>query len=421
VIERDPKLAAAIEAGIDAKVIRGDGASVQDLVDANVEECELFMSLTSENSVNLVSGSMAKSLGVRQVLGRVHPNLQREEWMFDFRKQFSIDHLFSSERLTAIELSKFIRNPDSHVVEEMARGKIELQQVRVSPRSEAVGQSLQDFAMPERTRVAVISRRNEHIIPTAETQFEVGDMVTIFGEPRKLTDLACQLHAESKPGSNLRVVVFGGNEYGFSLAQMLSGWGAKVRIFDKEEERCRELADLLPKVTVINADATVVTELEEEQVGEADFFVAASLSDEDNVMTCLQAHNLGVENCLTLIHRADYARAISSSGRHFGIMAAVSPREACQKDVERYITTDSFHYVKKLGAGDVIETRVKEGATAVGQAVGEVEWPEECVIVGLMRGLQAHVPTKDDALEAGDHLYAMVAPGAMKSFLKLVR
>jgi len=57
----------------------------------------------------------------------------------------------------------------------------------------------------------------------------------------------------------------------------------------------------------------------------------------------------------------------------------------------------------------------------VGQAVGEVEWPEECVIVGLMRGLQAHVPTKDDALEAGDHLYAMVAPGAMKSFLKLVR
>ncbi len=48
--------------------------------------------------------------------------------------------------------------------------------------------------------------------------------------------------------------------------------------------------------------AAVVAELEEEQVGEADFFVATSPSDEDNVMTCLQAHNIGASNCLTIIH-----------------------------------------------------------------------------------------------------------------------
>jgi len=66
-------------------------------------------------------------------------------------------------------------------------------------------------------------------------------------------------------------------------------------------------------------------------------------SDEDNVMTCLQAHNLGTDNCLTLIHRTDYARAISTSGRHFGVLAAVSPREATLRDIERFITSDKFH------------------------------------------------------------------------------
>ena len=130
------------------------------------------------------------------------------------------------------------------------------------------------------------------------------------------------------------------------------------------------LAGELPEVTVINADGTVAAELEEEQVGEADFFVATSGSDEDNVMTCLQAHNLGVKNCLTLIHRADYAQAISASGRHFGVVAAVSPREAARREVERFVTEESYHVVKRLTAGEVVETRVAEGGGGGGQGGG---------------------------------------------------
>jgi trk system potassium uptake protein len=66
----------------------------------------------------------------------VHPWLQREEWLFDFKGHFGIDHLFSSERLTAIELAKFVRNPDSlAMIEELARGRIELQQVRVGAKA----------------------------------------------------------------------------------------------------------------------------------------------------------------------------------------------------------------------------------------------------------------------------------------------
>ena len=50
--------------------------------------------------------------------------------------------------------------------------------------------------------------------------------------------------------------------------------------------------------------------LNEERVGEADFFVAATHDDEDNVMACLQARDLGAKACLTLIHRADYELVI---------------------------------------------------------------------------------------------------------------
>ena len=135
VIESNGKIAAELEREIEAKVVVGDGTSINTLAEAGIGDCELFLALTSENTVNLMSASIVKSMGVEQVISRVHPGLQREEWLFDFRGHFGIDHIFSSERLSAIELAKFIRNPDSLAVEEIARGKIELQQVKISPKS----------------------------------------------------------------------------------------------------------------------------------------------------------------------------------------------------------------------------------------------------------------------------------------------
>ncbi len=420
VIERSMRLAKDLERGIDAKVICADGSSVHALAEANIGECELFLALTSENTVNLMSASMAKAMGVATVVSRVHPGLQREEWLFDFRGHFGIDHIFSSERLTAIELAKFIRNPESLVVEELARGKIELQQVRVSGKSDVLGKSLRELKVPERTRLAAVTRDGESYVPDASSVLEAGDVVTIFGEPRRLRTLGERIQGSRGRREGLRVVIFGGGEYGFALAQMLESWDCKVRVFEKNPGICRELTARLGETTVINADATVVAELEEEQVGEADFFVATGDSDEDNVMTCLQAHNIGAKNCLTIIHRADYARAIGSSGRHFGVVAAVSPREATRRDIERYLTTEPFNVVKEFSAGQVIETDVAHGAKAAGRKVREAGWPSGCVLVGLVRGLRAIVPGPDDELEPGDRIYAMVAPKVRKKFLKLL-
>ncbi len=420
VIEKDEELATELDQVIDGKVIHGNGSSVQDLVDADVGECDLFLSLTSSNTANMMSASMAKAMGVEKVVCRVHPGLQREEWLFDFKGHFNVDHIFSSERLTAIELAKYIRNPDSLGIEELARGKIELQQLRVGKSSDAVGLSLRKLAAPAGIRLAMVSRKGNHFVPDADTVIEADDIVMIFGEPRRLRDFSSRLQGRQSKQQRLKVVIFGGNEYGFSLAQMLESVDCDVRIFEKDPALCAKLADRLVNATVICADATVATDLEEEQVGEADFFISTSPDDEDNVMSCLQAHTLGVGNCLTLIHRADYAAAISASGHHLGIKAAVSPREATRREIQRFITTDRYHVLEKYESVLLIEIRVGKGSIAAGHMVHEVQWPPGVVLVGQLRGVHADVPGPDDVLLAGDHLYAVVAQTALKPFAKLL-
>src|SRR5690606_29041405 len=134
----------------------------------------------------------------------------------------------------------------------------------------------------------------------------------------------------------------------------------------------------------------------------------------------LQAHTLGAKNCLTLIHRADYASAISSSGRHFGIMAAVSPREATRREIERFLTSDRFHLLKRFGGGELIEIRINKGAIASGHQIAEVAWQAGCVLVSHMMELHAAVLGPESLLEAGDLVYSMVAPQSLKVFVNLL-
>ena len=39
-----------------------------------------------------------------------------------------------------------------------------------------------------------------------------------------------------------------------------------------------------------------------------------------------------------------------------GIRAAISPREATRRDLMRFVKSDKFHLVRRLHAGELIET-----------------------------------------------------------------
>ena len=249
---------------------------------------------------------------------------------------------------------------------------------------------------------------------------QADDQITLFGAPRVLSELLPQFQSDIIPESEISVVIFSGGEYGFSLAQMLEGHRFRVRIVERDGLICRQLSETLQRTVVIQGDATSIQQLKEERVGDADFFIAASDDDEDNVMACLQAKSLGTHYCLTLIHRSDYADVISRNSQQLQIHAAVSPREATNRELLRYITPERANTVLKLGDdAEVLETVVPATSQLAGQKVAEIPWPQGCVLVARLHGSQASVPGPEDQLGAGDTLYAVVARAAKKPFTRL--
>lgn len=420
-IDHSEEVTAALHEKLDASVVIGNGTSAMVLAENNVADCELFLAITSHDNTNLAAASIAKSMGAKRTIARVHASIERGEWLFNYREHFGIDYLFSTERLAAVELAKFIRNPEGMVTEEIARGRIELQQMVVSESSKLIGRPLSSLDLPNGVRIAAIFRNKGNIIPGGKDHLEADDVVTLFGEPARITEIKPLIDPEISHQGEQNIVIFGGGEYALALAEMLEGTTAKIRIMEKSESECKRLSNLLQDTVIINGDATSLQQLREEQVGEADFFIAVSSDDEDNVMTCLQAKSLGTEYCLTLIHRPDIANAVYRNRERLGLLGAVSPRLASNRDLLRFVETEKFHNIAQLQANvEVIQLTIKEEAFVVGKQVSSIDWPKGGALVGLVREQLSIVPSGEDELQAGDAVYVIVTPESQKAFVKLL-
>ena len=61
----------------------------------------------------------------------------------------------------------------------------------------------------------------------------------------------------------------------------------------------------------------------------------------------------------------------------------------------RFVTSDKYHVLKTLEAGEVIETTVPAKSKIIGRAIHEIEWPRHCILVALLHGTHAVVPAAD--------------------------
>ncbi|MGK0187786.1 MAG: trk system potassium uptake protein TrkA [Verrucomicrobiales bacterium] len=420
-IDESHTLMASLSDALDVGTISGSGAEANVLAEANVAEADLFIALTNHQDVNLVAASLAKAMGAKKSIARVELSLQYCQWLFDYRGHFNIDYLFSSEQLTATELSKYFLNPESSNSEQIGKGRIKVQQVVVSTDSELLGVPLRSLTLPPRVRLAVIHRGDETIIAKGTDELAADDEVTLFGEQSSVEKLANELKSDSGQSQTKKVTIYGGGDYGLALALLLEGKSYKTRIIEADAVRCAYLAQRLPDAVVLHGDGRSVTLLQEEQIETTDFFIGASSNDENNVMACLQAKNMGVSHVIPVIHSADNSAVIAQNVAQFGFLAAVSPRQVNLQDLMRFVESDDFHSVGNLASDvELVQFTVHHDAAVSGKAVKDVAWPQGSNLVTFLRNEKVIVPDGDDQILAGDSLYAVVLPQARKRLLKLL-
>lgn len=389
---------------LDVRGLCGSASQSSVLFQAGVISCDLCLAVTGDDEVNLVSASMAKAMGARRTVARVYAPVFRDLSTFDYQRHFRIDRLISLEHLSAMELARGIRHPGSVVVENLARGEIEVHEMLVSPKSKSLGKTIRELGLPGGVRVGSIVRDGESRIASADDIVQSGDRLTVIGSRKEVDNVKNVLCGGT--GSRLSVVIAGGGETGYHLARILETQRFNVTLFDTDRERCDFLASQLQSTTVVFTDATRRDSLEEERVGAADVFVACTGEDENNIMAAVEARDIGTKTVMALVSRPDYAHVVGK----LGIDLTVSPREVVAKQILGYLNSGPVISRTSLGEGGIciLEIEVHEGAPITEQVLANTSLPERCLIAAVIRSEFAFVPGADDRLKPGDTVVVMV-------------
>ncbi len=421
VIEADPDRAFAIDEEHNVRVIVGSGSSAATLKKAIVHGCDHFLAMTSNDETNLISSSLARVLGAKTVVSRIHDQTFTETSLVNYPLHFGIDMMLNPEGLCAVELAKSIRNPARIAVENFARGQIEAQRIVVDAKARFRGKALRDLKLHPQIKFGFYQRGEEQDIPSADTVLEEGDIVTVFGPPGELYKLRSNLDPHSA-GKEVRVVIFGGSETAVALVRLLGNPRFKIRVIERNEEKCRRLAERFPEVTFINGDGTSLRLLEEEQIGNADYFVASTSDDERNVMTSIQAAKLGAKHVQTVINKSDYEEILYNLRSALEIETMVAPRLVTANEVLRYLSNEPYIELFSFPeqAARILEFHVSLDSPCAGKQLKEIAWPKHAVLVALLHKYEVKVPGAEDKILAGDRVVVITREENTKDLLRLL-
>jgi trk system potassium uptake protein TrkA len=204
----------------------------------------------------------------------------------------------------------------------------------------------------------------------------------------------------------VRTVIIGAGEVGFSTTRMLSQEGHDVVLIELSEalvERATEQLDAL----VLQGNGASPRVLKEAGIKRSDLLIAATSSDEVNIIACLAAKAQGVARTVARIHDPDYYDPEETFAREMlGIDFAIHTEQMASEAIKDALLVPGAINVDSF-AGDSIEVAeviLGEGSPAVGRALKDVRLPEGSLVVGVLRRGEALVPRGQTVLERRDHV-----------------
>jgi trk system potassium uptake protein len=417
VIDTDADRLAATGEIIDVGTLHGDCALAEVLVEAGVKKADVLVASTNNDETNLFSASVGKALGAKKTIARVHRGTFFEGRGIDYRKHFQIDHLICPEFSTATAIARTLRNPAAMAIEHFARGRVEMQSMSVSENASALGKPLSELEFPRGSRLAAVTRGDYVFIPDANTVIETDDNVILVGNTDVFYEARRMFHKADS--AKRKVVIYGGDIMAIWLCRALRERNWSIRIFETNRKRAEELAERLDWVTVIQADPTDRQVFMEENLPQADVFIAMHDDDEDNIISAVLAKGQGVLEVMAVVQKSNYADMLYL----LGVDRTFSPRKVAISEIEGVLDDAPLRSLASLADGyvDVYRVRVTEDSPIVGKPLKEIKLGMNWMIAALRRDGTVWVPTADDAILNGDIVLLIGKHGMEKQLRKIVQ
>jgi trk system potassium uptake protein TrkA len=211
----------------------------------------------------------------------------------------------------------------------------------------------------------------------------------------------------------MKVIICGAGQVGWQIARHLSGERNDVTVVDSNADLVRRATDTLD-VQGVAGFASYPDVLERAGARDAEMIIAATHSDEVNMVTCQVAHSVfGINRKIARLRSQSYLDAIYSDlyrRDHLPIDVVISPeKEVAAAALQRLSAPAAFDTETFMdGQAHLLGIKIDEGCPVVNTALHQLTdlfSTLRAVVVGVRRDGTLFAPEPKDQLFVGDDTY----------------
>ena len=225
----------------------------------------------------------------------------------------------------------------------------------------------------------------------------------------------------------MKVIICGAGQVGWQIARHLSGENNDVTVVDNNAELVRRATETLD-VSGVAGHASYPDILERAGARDADMIIAATHSDEVNMVTCQVAHSVfAIQRKIARLRAQSYLDAIYSDlyrRDHMPIDVVISPeREVAEAALQRLAAPATFDTESFLdGHAQLLGITIEEECPVINTPLRQLTdlfSTLQAIVVGIRRNGMLFAPAAGDQIFAGDECYVFAATTDMNRTLEI--
>ena len=391
---------------LDIIAVQGNCASMSVLLRSGIKDADLLIAVTNADEVNLLCCTTAHGINPKlHTIARIR-NPEYLEQIHKMRDVFGLSMSINPEKQAAEEIRRLLRYPGFLRRDTFAKGRTEIVELRVDAESKLCNVSLAEMASVVKCRVLVcaVLRNGTAVAPRGNFVLRAGDRIFVTAPTENLSQMLRNLGIIARRAR--QVLLCGGGRVSYYLASMLVRDGVTVQMLEMNPQRCRELAQDLPGVCVINGDATNPALLESEGASKCDALVALTGLDELNMVISLYGSSRNIPQVITKLGHGEDRRSIIDN---LSLGSIVSPKDLCCNNIIRYVramgnqtgAAISVHAIAD-GQAEAVEFAADNSTPNCGIPLKDLKLKPNVLIASITHGATSQVPSGNSVFLPGD-------------------
>ena len=385
----------------DLMMMQAPCTRLQALKEAGAEDADLFVAVTPDQNKNIVSCTLAKSLGTKKTVAKVDNYEYTTDTLVQTFDKLGIDSIIYPEMLAATDIINGLKMSWVRQRWDVHDGALVMLGIKLRETCEVLNQPLKDISGPDDPyHVVAIKRNSDTIIPGGNDELKLYDMVYIM-TTRQYIPYVRKIAGKEHYVDVKNVMIMGGGRTAVRAVKTMPDY-LDIKIIEASEERCTKLNEMLDddRALIIHGDGRDLALLQEEGIRNTQAFVAVTGNAETNILACLTAKRMGVRKTVAMVENMDYVNMAES----LDIGTIINKKAIAASHIYQMMLDANVHNVRFLmnADADVAEFIPQEGAKITQKAVKDLKLPAGVTIGGLVRNGEGILVSGNTTIQAGD-------------------